>query len=41
VLELRTHEADMSAAIGNLDGKPGDEIALAIRHYGVVVLGRS
>jgi thiol-disulfide isomerase/thioredoxin len=40
MLELRTHENDMTAAIGNLDGKPGDEIALAIRHYGVVVLGR-
>jgi len=41
VLELRTHENDMSAAIGDLDGKPGDEIALAIRHYGLVVLGRA
>lgn len=40
LLELRGHETDMSAALGDLDGKPGAEIALAIRHYGIVVLGR-
>ncbi|HET6584276.1 MAG TPA: VCBS repeat-containing protein, partial [Nannocystaceae bacterium] len=40
LLELRTNETDMNVALGDLDGKPGDEIALAIRHYGVVVLGR-
>jgi thiol-disulfide isomerase/thioredoxin len=39
LLELRTNETDMSAALGDLDGKPGAEIALAIRHYGIVVLG--
>ena len=30
----------MTVALGDLDGKPGDEIALAIGHYGIVVLGR-
>ncbi len=33
-------ERILSADIGNLDGRPGDEIALLIDKYGLVVLGR-
>jgi hypothetical protein len=40
VLELRTNETEMKAALGDLDGKPGHELALAVRHYGIIVLGR-
>jgi hypothetical protein len=33
-------ERILSSDIGNLDGLPGDEIALLIDKYGLVVLGR-
>jgi hypothetical protein len=29
-----------STAFGNLDGRPGDEIVLAIDNFGLVALGR-
>lgn len=34
-------ERILSADLGNLDGRPGDEIALLIDKYGLVVLGRN
>ena len=40
LLRLRSPDLDMSVAIGDLDGKPGAEVALLIKHYGLVVLGK-
>ena len=41
ILALDTGEASIKAfAMGDLDGKPGDELALVIDKYGLVVLGR-
>lgn len=41
ILKLGSDEETLSAiGIGNLDGLPGDEVALDIENYGLVVLGR-
>lgn len=40
ILRIDGDENTWVAAIGNLDGKPGAELVLAIRHYGLVALGR-
>ena len=39
ILRLRSHDVGFTTAVGNLDGKPGDELALFVDHYGLVVLG--
>jgi len=40
ILRVRSHDVGITAAVGDLDGKPGDELALFVEHYGVVVLGK-
>jgi hypothetical protein len=40
LLRIRSHDVGVSAGVGDLDGRPGDEIVLAVQHYGLVVLGR-
>lgn len=40
IVRLRSGDVDLQATVGELDGKPGAEIAVAVAHYGVVVLGR-
>lgn len=40
ILRVRSHDVGITAAVGDLDGKPGDELVLFVEHYGVVVLGR-
>lgn len=40
ILRIDGDENTWVAAIGDLDGKPGAELVLAIRHYGLVALGR-
>jgi hypothetical protein len=39
ILRVRSHDVGITAAVGDLDGKPGDELALFVDHYGLVVLG--
>jgi hypothetical protein len=39
ILRVRSHDVGITAAVGDLDGKPGEELALFIEHYGLVVLG--
>lgn len=39
ILEVRGEGAKLSAAVGELDGKPGAELAIFVEHYGLVVLG--
>ncbi len=39
ILRLRGKDTGLSAAVGDLDGKPGAEIAVFVDHYGLVVLG--
>lgn len=41
LLRVRSHDVGITTAFGDLDGKPGDELALFVEHYGLVVLGRS
>lgn len=41
ILRIDGDENDWRAATGDLDGKPGDELVLAVRHYGLVALGRA
>jgi peroxiredoxin len=40
ILRVRSHDVNLTVGAGDLDGKPGDELAIAVQHYGVVVLGR-
>ncbi len=40
VLKIRGEGAGMTAAFGDLDGKPGAELAIFVEHYGLVVLGK-
>jgi len=40
ILRVRSHDVGITAAVGDLDGKAGDELALFVEHYGVVVLGK-
>lgn len=40
IVRMHSHELPLQTAVGDLDGKPGAEIALAVQHFGVVVLGR-
>lgn len=40
ILRLRSHDVRVEADVGDLDGKPGAEIALHVEHYGLVVLGK-
>ncbi|MCY1009598.1 hypothetical protein OV079_29335 [Nannocystis pusilla] len=39
LLRLRSHDVDVKAAIGDLDGRPGAEVVLFVAHFGIVVLG--
>lgn len=39
ILKIRGEGAGLSAAVGDLDGKPGAELAVFVEHYGLVVLG--
>lgn len=39
LLRIRGKDTGLSAAVGDLDGKPGDEVAIFVDHYGLVVLG--
>lgn len=39
LLRVRSHDVDVKAAIGDLDGRPGAEVVLFVAHYGIVVLG--
>ena len=39
ILKIRGEGAGLSAAVGDLDGKPGAELAIFVEHYGLVVLG--
>ncbi len=41
ILRVRSGDVRIQVGAGNLDGKPGDEVAIAIEHYGVVVLGKN
>ncbi len=40
LLRLRSRDARLTAALGELDGKPGAELVVLVEHYGVVVLGK-
>ena len=40
ILKIAGDDTYFKAAFGDLDGKPGDEIALFIERYGLVILGR-
>ena len=40
ILRLRSHDVRVDTDVGDLDGKPGAEIALHVEHYGLVVLGK-
>jgi thiol-disulfide isomerase/thioredoxin len=40
LLRISGDEPEFNTAIGDLDGRPGDEVVLFIKHYGLVVLGR-
>jgi thiol-disulfide isomerase/thioredoxin len=40
LLRVRSHDLELHAALGDLDGEPGAELALLIKHYGLVVLGK-
>ncbi len=40
ILRMRAHDVGIETAVGDLDGKPGAELALSVQHFGVVVLGR-
>lgn len=39
ILKIRGEGAGLSTAVGDLDGKPGAELAIFVEHYGLVVLG--
>lgn len=39
ILKIRGEGAKLSTAVGELDGKPGAELAIFVEHYGLVVLG--
>lgn len=39
ILRIRGKDTGLTTAIGDLDGKPGAEIAVFVDHYGLVVLG--
>ena len=41
ILRIRGKDTGLTTALGNLDGKPGDELAIFVDHYGLVVLGVS
>ncbi len=40
ILKIRGEGAGLSTAVGDLDGKPGAELAIFVEHYGLVVLGK-
>mgnify|MGYP001397183307 CR=1 FL=1 len=41
ILRIRGKDTGLTTALGDLDGKPGDELAIFVDHYGLVVLGVS
>ena len=41
LLRVRSHDVSIKVAVGDLDGKAGDEVVLFVEHYGLVVLGKS
>jgi thiol-disulfide isomerase/thioredoxin len=40
LLRISGDDTEFRAAFGDLDGRPGDEVVLFVKHYGLVVLGR-
>jgi peroxiredoxin len=40
ILRIRGNDSSLQATVGDLDGKPGAEVAIFVDHYGVVLLGR-
>ncbi len=40
ILRVRSHDVGVKAAVGDLDGKAGDELVLFVKHYGLIVLGK-
>jgi hypothetical protein len=40
LLKIRSGDVGITATAGELDGLPGAELAIAVDHYGLVVLGR-
>ncbi|MGH1342418.1 MAG: redoxin domain-containing protein [Nannocystales bacterium] len=40
ILKIRGEGTSLSTAVGDLDGKPGAELAIFVEHYGLVVLGK-
>ncbi len=40
ILRIKGEDTSFDVAIGDLDGRPGDEIVLSVRHYGLIALGR-
>jgi peroxiredoxin len=41
VLKIAGDDTSFQAAFGDIDGRPGDEIVLFVRQYGLVILGRT
>ncbi|MEM6991107.1 MAG: redoxin family protein, partial [Myxococcota bacterium] len=39
IMRLRGKDTGLNAVVGDLDGKPGAEVAVFVEHYGLVVLG--
>ncbi|MEM9463398.1 MAG: redoxin family protein [Myxococcota bacterium] len=39
LVRVRSHDVGILAAVGDLDGKAGEEVVLFVEHYGLVVLG--
>jgi hypothetical protein len=39
ILRIRGKDSGLTTAVGDLDGKPGDELAVFVEHYGLVVMG--
>ena len=39
ILRIRGKDTGLNTAVGDLDGKPGAELAIFVDHYGLVVLG--
>lgn len=40
LLRIRSGEVALTIGVGDLDGKPVAELAIAVENYGVVVLGK-
>lgn len=41
VLRIDSGDVGLDVAIGDLDGRPGDELVLVVEHYGLVTLGNA